>query len=365
MISSLKAFYYRYKKLLPALYFVIGFTWDSLTLQRIDHFYTRFVLTSYIVWLMVALYIFNLAKDGRWKNTILEKAEPFMLFAVQFFFGSSLSAYIIFFFRSVSFTRTMIFLVLLGFLYIANELFKHRMTNKYLQFGAFFFVSFTYFEFNIPVFTGVMDVFIFIVSGIIALGLTLCFAAIIYWKSPSARREITLWKLILLIACIYSAINVCYFLNLIPPVPLALKQGIIAHRVKKTNGAYLVTYDPDKTYKFWRTYNHQIEYAPGDTIYAYTSIFAPTDLKKAVAHRWMWYNPNSKDWETSDVIGYKVTGGRGAGYRGFTFKTNLHPGWWKIDVITRDGLILGTMKFRLIKDSSLVHNNHLVQKVFK
>jgi hypothetical protein len=363
MISSLKAFYYRYQKFLPALYFVIGFTWDSLTLQRIDHFYTRFVLTSYIVWLMVALYIFNLAKDGRWKNTVLEKAEPFMLFAVQFFFGSSLSAYIIFFFRSVSFTRTMIFLILLAFLYIANELFKHRMTNKYLQFGAFFFVSFTYFEFNIPVFTGTMNVSTFIVSGIISLALTLFFVSVVYWRSPSTRREVTLWKLVLLIVSIYSAINVCYFLNLIPPVPMALKKGLIAYHVEKDQNSYRVTYDPDKTVKFWRNYNHQIDYASSDTIFAYTSIFAPTDLKKSVAHRWMWYNPDTKDWETSDVISYKVTGGRGKGYRGFTFKTNLHPGQWKVEVITKDGLILGTMNFKITKDSSSAHD-HLIHKKF-
>jgi hypothetical protein len=363
MLSKLKALYYRYEKWLPALYFVIGFTWDSLTLQRIDHFYTTFVLTSYIIWLMVALYIFNLAKDGRWKNTFLEKAEPYTLFAVQFFFGSSLSAYIIFFFRSVSFTKTLIFLGILVFMYIANELLKHHYTNKYMQFGAFFFVSFTYFEFNIPVFTGTMSVFIFMASGIVALALTLCFTTIIYWKSPSTRREVTPWKLFLLIVCIYSTINVCYFLNVIPPVPMALKQGLIAYHVEKNHGSYLVTYDPDKTYKFWRTYNHHVDYMPDDTIFAYTSIFAPTDLKKSVAHRWMWYNPNKHDWKTSDIIGYKVTGGRGNGYRGFTYKTNLHPGRWKIEVITKDGLILGTMKFTLKKDS-VFDRSHLKQKVF-
>lgn len=133
--------------------------------------------------------------------------------------------------------------------------------------------------------------------------------------------------------------------------------------MQKENGTYLVTYDPDKTYKFWRTYNHYVKYKPGDTIFAFTSIFAPTDLKKAVAHRWMWYNPNNHRWETSDVISYKVTGGRGKGYRGYTYKTNLHPGKWKVEVITKGGSILGTMKFTLKEDPDW-SNNHLIQKKF-
>src|SRR5699024_2209877 len=221
---------------------------------------------------MISLYIFNLGKDGRWKNTLLERADPYTLFAVQFFFGSSISAYIIFFFRSVSFTRTLIFLILLVLLYIANELFKHHMTNKYLQFGAFFFVSFTYFEFNIPVLTGTMNHFIFIVAGIIALGLTAALVTLIYWRSPSTRREVRPPKLILLVIGLYAVINVCYYFNLIPPVPLALESGMIAYDVKKANGSYLVTYEPSQTYLFWRAYDHQVVYSPGDTIYAYTSI---------------------------------------------------------------------------------------------
>lgn len=353
MIPSLKALYYRYKNILPAVYFIIGFIWDSLTMERIDQFYTIFVLTSYIIWLMVTLYIFNLAKDGRWKNTILEKAEPFMLFAVQFFFGASISAYIIFFFRSASFTRTLAFLILVFFLYVANELFKHHMTNKYLQFGAFFFVSFTYFEFNIPVLTGTMNSFIFIVAGLVALALTFALVTTIYWQSPSARREVSPSKLVLLIIGLYAVINVSYYFNLIPPVPLALESGTVAYNVEKANGNYLITYDPAKPYFFWRTYNHQVAYSPGDTIYAYTSIFAPTDLKKGVANRWMWYNSDTEMWETSDVIGYKVTGGRGGGYRGFTYKTNLHPGKWKVEVITQGGLILGVLRFTLKEDTSL------------
>jgi hypothetical protein len=144
---------------------------------------------------------------------------------------------------------------------------------------------------------------------------------------------------------------------------MALKSGIMAYDVQKTGSGYLVTYDPDKSYKIWRNYNHQIFYAPGDTIFAYTSIFAPTALKESVAHRWMWYNSGTGEWETSDIITYNVTGGRDGGYRGYTYKTKLHPGQWEVDVITKRGLILGTMNFILKKDT--VDRKLLAHKKFE
>lgn len=364
MFTKLRAFLNRHEKYAAVLYFTLGFIWDWVTLERIDHFYSNFVLSGHLICLMMSLYIYNLADDGRWKDTFLEKYESYSSLAIQFFLGALVSAYIVFFFRSVSFGRTMVFLLLLVFLYIANEMFKHRISNKYLQFGAFFFVSFTYFEFIIPVFIGKMSTFIFIISGFVALGLTLLFIFYVYRKSPSTREEVNLGKLSSIIVGIYIMINAFYYLNMIPPVPLALESGLMAYDIDKKDDSYWLTYDKDKTYKFWRSYNHEMVYMPGDSIFAYTSIFAPTNLDKKVAHRWKWLNTETGQWEVSDEIEYEVKGGRDGGYRGYTYKTNLHPGEWEIDVITKEGLILGTMEFELEQDSTFT-KDRLVYKEFK
>lgn len=364
MWSKLKAFLAKHDKYAAVIYFIIGFIWDWVTLERIDHFYSNFVLSGHLICLMMSLYIFNLADDGRWEGTFLEKYEQYASLAIQFFLGALVSAYIVFFFRSVSLGRTMVFLILLMFLYIANEMFKHRISNKYLQFGAFFFVAFTYFEFIIPVFIGMMSTFIFIISGFVALGLTLFFIQFVYRKSPSTRREVNIAKLSSIIIGIYLMINVFYYFNMIPPVPLALESGLMAYNIEKKDNSYWLTYDRDKTYKIWRSFNHEMAYAPGDSVFAYTSIFAPTDLDKTVAHRWKWYNTETSEWEISDEIEYEVKGGRDGGYRGYTFKTNLHPGYWEIDVITKEGLILGTIDFQLKQDSTFT-KDRLVYKEFK
>lgn len=363
MVSTLKAFYERHEKTALILFFVGGFIWDSLTLQRIDHLYSNFILFTYLICLMISLYIFNLTDDGRWENTFLEDYEEYAPLAVQFFLGGLCSAYVVFFFRSVSLTKTVVFFILLVFLMISNELFKHRISNKYLQFGAFYFISFTFFAFITPVLVGTMNTLIFIISGIIALVITLFFISFIYRKSPSTRREISIKKISTIIVGIYLTINVMYYFNMIPPVPLSLKSGLVAYNVEKQNGRYLVTYDPDKTYKFWKVFNHDLTNAPGDTIFAFTSIFAPTDLNKAVAHRWKWLNPETDTWNISDVIEYEIIGGRDGGYRGYTYKTNIRPGQWEIDVITEEGLILGSLDFE-ISGSKTRPANELVVKEF-
>lgn len=363
MVSSFMSFYERNERWAPVLYFIIGFIWDWVTLERIDHFYSNFVLAGHLISLMISLYVFNLADDGHWENTFVEKYEDYAPLAVQFFLGALVSAYIVFFFRSASFTRTIIFLILLMFLYIANEMFKHRISNKYLQFGALFFVAFTYFEFIIPVFMGTMSTFLFFISGLVALGVTLFFITFIYRKSPSTREEISLTKLSIIIVCLYGAINLMYYFNVIPPVPLALKSGVIAYNIEKTDSSYLVTYDPDKTYKVWKVFNHDLAYTPGDTVFAFTSIFAPTDLNKAVAHRWKWLNPDTNTWNITDVIEYEIKGGRDGGYRGYTYKTNIKAGQWEIDVITEEGLILGSMDFE-IEENKTRPEEDLVVKEF-
>jgi hypothetical protein len=50
---------------------------------------------------------------------------------------------------------------------------------------------------------------------------------------------------------------------------------------------------------------------------------------------------------TTDRRGYTVTGGRGSGYRGYTYKQSIWPGHWRVDVQTSDDRLLGRINFRV------------------
>lgn len=348
-ISRFRAFVRKHQKSAPVVFFILGFTWDSLTLGSVDRLYDQVIICLYLVSLSGTLYLFNRSDDAAWKGTFLERYEDYFPLAIQFFIGGLCSAYVIFFSRSVSFTKTVSFFIILVILLFANELLKKRISNKYLQFGTYFFVNFTFFTFFIPVIINVMNTFVFVVSGGISLSTTLFLVTFIYGKSPSTRRELNKTKLINLILIIYASINVFYFFNLIPPVPLALEEGIVAHNIDKQNGSYMVTYQAGG---LLTKFDSETYYKQGDSLFIFTSIFAPADLKKKINHHWQWKNPKSEKWETSDKIEFEITGGRDGGYRGYTYKTNMLEGKWKVDVITNNDLILGRINFTVIMDSS-------------
>ncbi|WP_194852372.1 DUF2914 domain-containing protein [Nonlabens antarcticus] len=341
------------QKYAPLLFFIGGFILDSLTLGRIDRLYDIIALCVYMSLLTITIFLYNLADDGKWKNTILERIEKYFPLAIQFFFGGLSSAFVLYFFRSVSLSKTATFFIILVALLIANEFLKKRISNKYFQFSVYFFVSFTFFTFITPVLIKLINTYVFIFSGLVSLALTLALIRFIYRISPSTRAEIHLGKMIGLIFTIYTTINLFYFFNLIPPVPLALDSGIVAHDINKENSHYVVTYETNQWYVFWRKHRFDFISVPGEKVFVFTSIFAPTNIKKSIFHRWKWYNTQTSEWEVVDDIGYQITGGRDAGYRGFTFKKNVKPGLWKVEVITEEELIIGVVDFQIVVDSSL------------
>ncbi len=355
--SAFKSFIGRHAKYAPILFFISGFIFDSLTLGRIDRIYDLFVLCSHMTSLSITLYLYNLADDGKWNNTFLKRYEEYLPLAIQFFFGGLSSAFVIYFSRSVSLSKTASFFTILVLLLIANEFLKKRISNKYLQFGVYYFISFTFFTFMIPVFMKELNTDIFLISGAVSLVSTLVLVVFIYGKSPSTRQEVHLGKMVAIIFSIYGILNLFYFLRLIPPVPLALDKGIVAHNIEMKDNTYLVTYESEDSFVFWRKHKIDYNYRPDDTIYVFTSIFAPTDLKKSIFHRWKWYDEATNKWEIVEDIGYDITGGRDGGFRGYTYKSNVKPGKWEVQVLTNEEQVLGVIDFNIVTQKGDVSKN--------
>ncbi|MTI41201.1 DUF2914 domain-containing protein [Fulvivirga lutimaris] len=361
--SPFNKFIRRHQKYGPVFFFIAGFIFDTLTLGRIDGWYVMIVLCLHMILLTATLFAYNLVDDGKWKNTLIDKYQDYFPLAIQFFFGSLSSAYVIYFSRSVSLSRAASFLVILLILLFANETLKKRISNKYLQFSVYAFISFTFFSFMIPVFIKEMNNTIFFISGAISLAGSLFLITVIYKTSPSTREEIHLGKLTGITFIIYALINTFYFFKLIPPVPLALEKGLVAHNIRLENNKYIIDYEEEESLIFWRDHKFEFIHNPDDNVYVFSSIFAPTELKKSIFHRWKWYNEHREEWELIEDIGYVIEGGRDGGYRGYTFKKNVKPGLWKVQVITEEEMILGVIDFKIITSAGSVPKN-LKQQVF-
>lgn len=361
--STLRKYIQKHQKYAPILFFIGGFIFDTLTLGRIDRTYDLVVLCLHMSCLTLTIYLYNLADDGKWKNTLLERYEEFFPLAIQFFFGGLSSAYVIYFSRSVSLSKTASFFVILIALLLANEFLKRRISNKYLQFSVYFFLNFTFFTFMVPVFIKDMGTTIFLLSGLVSLVSTVVLVMLTYFTSASTRAEIHLAELMGILLSIYAFINLFYFLKLIPPVPLALDGGIVAHNVSIEDNTYVVSYERNESFMFWRDHKLNFHYTPDKEVYVFSSIFAPTDLKQSISHRWKWYNAITKEWEVVEDIGFEITGGRTEGFRGYTYKNNVKQGQWEVDVITEEGLVLGVIDFEIVMVAS-VEGIRLAQRKF-
>lgn len=345
--SKFHFFVRKHKKYAPLFFFIAGFSWDSLTLGRIDRLYDIVILCTYMSMLTISIYFYNLVDSEKWKNTIIKKYGDYLPLAIQFFLGGLSSAYVVYFSRSVSLSKTATFFFLLILLFIANEFLRKRISNRYLQFGFYFFVNFIFLSFFLPVILKEMNTTIFLISGALSLFITLLLIVLVYRSSVLARTEIVKIKMIGLILSIYTLINVCYFLKIIPPVPLALDKGLVAYHIEKKNDKYTITYEVDDWFYFWRDHKVDFHKNKNEPVYIFTSVFAPTDLKKKIYHRWKYYNEKTEDWEIIEDIGYQIKGGRDNGFRGYTYKKNVWKGEWKVEVITDEELVLGVVDFHI------------------
>lgn len=361
--SAFSRFIQKHEKYAPIFFFMGGFIFDSLTLGRIDRLYDLTVLCMHMTLLSATLYVYNRIPDGKWKGSIIDRYKEYLPLAIQFFFGALSSAYVVYFSRSVSLSKTAYFFGILVVLLFANEFLKKRIANKYLQFSIYFFLSFTFFTFIIPVFIKAMNTYVFIFSGAISLLCTLTLILIVYRVSPSTKVEVKLWKLLGIVLVIYVFINSFYFFKLIPPVPLALNEGIVAHDIHREDNQYVVSFERNEWYVFWRTHRKEFLWNPDEKVYVFSSIFAPTDLKKTIFHRWKWYDAHKEEWEFIEDIKYEIMGGRDGGYRGYTYKSYVKEGDWKVEVLTEEELVLGVIEFEIQRNENM-DPHRLVSKRF-
>src|SRR3546814_5959818 len=94
LFRSFRKYIRKHEKHLPVLFFMGGFIFDTMTLGRIDRVYDLTILCLHMIFLTINIYLFNLADDGKWKNTFIERLEIYLPLAIQFSFVALSSEYV-------------------------------------------------------------------------------------------------------------------------------------------------------------------------------------------------------------------------------------------------------------------------------
>ena len=328
-----------------SLAFVFGFIVDNITLNSVEQLFDNLVLLSYVVISMASILALYTAAAGKFPEEWNAPVRHYAPLLVQFAFGGLLSGMLIFYGRSGAWTESWPFLIIIVAVIAGNELIKDR-SSRFLYNTTIFFVGlFSYVVLIIPVITGIMGPWIFLASGFLALLIMYGFIRMLAFVIPNFLA-LHMKTLVFTIGTIFAVFNFLYFANIIPPIPLSLKDVGIYHSVVRFgNGEYQLKYEQGRWWQVFKVSDKTFHPLPDGNIFCFASVFTPTRLHTDIYHTWEYYDPVAREWIEHSRLSYPISGGRDNGYRGYTLIENYRDGTWRCSVETERGQVLGRETF--------------------
>lgn len=343
--NKVKSFVERHEDRLDTVAFVGGFAFDILTLKMADSLLDNLIVLFYLLVASVGILVINMYFAGNLKRPIFEKIVLWIPFIIQFSFGGVLSVLVVFYAKSANFISSWPFMLILFAIFVGNEKFRARYTRIAFQISVLYFLLFLLLIFYVPMLVGKMGSLVFLMSGMISLVLIAGFIKLIDLGRPGSLKKFHS-NIAKGVAIIFVGINILYFTNIIPPIPLSLRDVQIFQNIKATRYGYTAIADTRSDCRF--CLRPKIHLNESGTLYAYSSIFAPITLSTSVVHEWQQYDSVSKNWIVRARVPFSIRGGRAEGFRGYSLKSNITPGRWRLSVETSGGQTLGRITFDVL-----------------
>lgn len=351
-VQALTVWFQRHERRLSTVAFLFGFVFDNLTLTRIDLLRDNLILFAHLTIVAFSIIVINLFDGEVLRGRFWERGRYWLPILMQFSFGGLFSGFFVFYARSSSFAASWLFLLFLVGLLVGNEFFRNRYLRMNFQISMFYAAIFAYMIFFVPVVVGRMGGWVFLLSGLVSL---LLISLLLYALRRFIPHRIEAARNLLAVSIggIFLLMNLLYFFNVIPPIPLSLKKVDVYHFLTPAvGGGYEAKYEDEPWHAFLQRYK-RVHLRGGSSLYVYSAIFAPTRLSISVVHHWQYFDEVKDEWVTSSKIGFPISGGRDGGYRGYTKKSNPKPGWWRVSVETERGQSLGRIKFKVEETENL------------
>ena len=336
----------RHPRLSIAIPLAAGFLFDVLTLGRID---SRWMMIQQAVYLLVLTVLLLLdvrtvpaplpSPRGLWR------LWPYRAEVMHFLLGGLLSKFSLFYVKSASGLMAPLFLAAMFGLLLANDLPRFRRLGHVVRVGVFSLCLNAYLSYVLPTLLGSLRSWMFYVAALACwiLGLALFGAA---WWLRDGRVAARVFALPF--SVVQALLVALYLARAIPPVPLSLQSMGIYHGIERQGNQYLLSHER-APWKLWRYDDLTFRARPGDKIYVFARIFAPTFFRDGVNIRWLMRDLRS-GWIDQSAYSMEVTGGRERGFRGYAYKEHYQPGEWRVQVETEDGREIGRLSFTVVED---------------
>ncbi len=348
----------RRERHLSAAAMVAGFVIDNIVFERVDVWQTQALLASYAVACFVSIPLLHFLESralARGRGFV--QVRLLLRFLIQFVLGGFWSAFVIFYGRAAVFGASWPFLLFLLLIFLGSEYFHQYHARLVFTSVLFFFALYAWAIFQVPVVTGTLGGSSFLVSSLVAVGIFALFT-IILRRVARAQFYADVWRIRAGAFLVLVCMNLFYFGNVLPPLPLSSTASGVYHQVTHIPGAYQAL---TEEYAWPVTYlgvAPTLHLVPGAVVYAYSSVYAPGNLSTAITHRWQWFDTLSHTWVTKASVTYPIQGGRVDGYRGYT---NMRPdsaGEWRVSIETNDGRVLERISFVVVRSNTtpLLHS---------
>jgi len=344
-------FYTKFERPISSFSLISGFIFDAVTLTRVDTFWENLWVGSHFIVVAVCIILLNLNENEVVDPKDPEKIHFWLVNILQFTFGGLLSVFLIYYFRSSTILVSWPFLLILFGAFWANESLKKHYSRISFQIILFYFSVLLFSIFIVPVVIHKMGQDIFLLSGLVSLIFIGLFILILrYFSGEKFRKS----KKILFFSIfgIFVITNILYFLNIIPPIPLSLKDAGVYHSIiKNSDGNYIVEQESKNWTDYFKLYEN-FHTAPDGQVYVYSAIFSPTFLNTNIVHEWQYFDESVGKWISVSTVDLSVTGGRENGYRTYSMQEGLIPGKWRVNVETLGGAVIGRLYFNIINSNT-------------
>lgn len=344
--NEIKQFIEKYERALIPGMLLFGVVVDYITFKTIQINTVLTILSVYAVAAGFVIAYINYYDSERIqsKNRFLKYLRLLAPLAVQFTFGALLSASLVFYWFSGALSVSWPLVILIAVLMASNDVFRHHYLKPTVQISVYYFIVFSLLILIFPFLFNSISAWIFVLAGVSSLIIIRFYIKKLSNRLlPIKERKKQITQAVF---GIFIFMNFLYFANIIPPIPLSLYEGGIYHNIDRSGGVYTLTAEKESIFK---------KLFPGQTLhvqengklYVFTSIFAPSDLNVSIVHNWEYFDRSKRKWVSKEKYSYQMSGGREGGYRGFSLKSKLEPGKWRVSVETKRGQVLGRVKFKV------------------
>lgn len=340
-LARFNLWYKKYEKHFASAALIGGFLFDVFTLRRADTLWENSWIILHL--LITATTIVLLSRREPAPDGGDSRLDFWLLGLMQFSFGGLLSAFLILYFRSASLGASWPFLLILAAAFIANERLKGYRERLIFQISFFYLSLLSFFIYFVPVLVGSIGPFIFLISGVISLLVMRLFLRILR-RVSRGNLDVSRKSFRKAVLAIFVVMNVLYFANIIPPIPMSLREAGIYHSLSRaTDGSYILGAEKKGFLDHFR-FREKLHVMEGKSLYAYTAVFSPARFDTDIVHEWQKYDESIREWVTVTRVSLPTFGGRYEGFRTYS-GSETGEGVWRVNVTTERGLVLGRIGF--------------------